>query len=215
MSDDIFSAYGGHFNDSTQMQRNAVYFIAERTLSEDLETFLLPTIVTGTYLFRPMDKFLILDHTYIHRIILTSFIDREEEVYWSQAGTDNVYISLRDDERGLVDIHWLLGRCNCSSHTAYPYKIQEVYEAGFTTGTSCQPDIFLALTTYSDIILNEIVGYGNESSGDIGVQSYNNQQYAEVRVKLTRTAFGSSARAQFIKSLIEKHRRKRHVGLGV
>ena len=215
INDDIFSAYGGHFSDSTQAQRNAVYWIAERTLTEDLETFLQPTIVTGTYLFRPTDKFLTLEHTYIQRIIQTSFIDTQEVNYWSQSGTDNIYISLRDDKRGLVDIHWLIGRCNCSSHSSYPYKIQEVYEAGLPTGTSCQPDIYLALTTYADILLNEIIGYGNEAPGDIGVQSYNNQQYSEMRVKLTNTNFGSSARAQFIKKLIEKHRKKRYVGLGV
>ena len=71
------------------------------------------------------------------------------------------------------------------------------------------------MTTYADIILNEVVGYGNEAPGDIGVQSYTNQQYSENRVKLLRTDFGTSARAQFVKKLIEKRRRKRSVGLGV
>jgi len=215
LTDDLYADYGGHFNDSTPAQRNAAYWIAERQLCEDLETFLLPTIVTGTYLFRPTDKFLVLEHTYINNIIMTRFIDTEEYTYWSQAGTDNVYISLRDDKRGLVDIHWLIGRCNCSSHTAYPYKIQEVYTAGFSSGTSLNPDILLALTTYADILLNEVVGYGNEAPGDIGVQNYSNQQYSEERVKLVRTSFGTSARAQFVKKLIEKYRRKRYVGLGV
>jgi hypothetical protein len=213
LTDELFSAYGGHTDNTSDGQRKAAYWIAERTLSEDLETYLLPTIVTGTYLYNPLDKFLVLDHTRVTRVIKTSFIDTEEAVYWSQLGTDNVYLSLRDGERGLVDIHWVLGNCNCSSHSRFPYKIQEVYEAGFSSGTSYRADILLALTTYADIILNEIIGYGNESPGDIGVQNFSNQQYTEERVKLTKTAFGSSARAQFIKTQIEKHRRKRHVGL--
>lgn len=213
MTDAIFSDYGGHLGVSTVPQRNAVYWIAERTLSDDLETFLLPTIVTGTYLFKPTNPFLVLDHTYVSKVIMTRFYDTEEKVYWSQAGTANVYLSLRDDERGLVDIHWLLGNCNCTQHSRFPYKIQETYEAGLPTGTANHPDILLALTTYSDIILNEIIGYGNESAGDIGVQQFTNQQYAEQRVPLIKTTFGSSARAQFIKQQIAKYERKRFVYL--
>ena len=211
LNDTIYSLYGGNIDLAATVQRNAAYWIAERTLSDDLETFLLPTIVTGSYLYNPLERFLTLDHTYIKRIIMTRFIDTEEKVYWSQAGTDNIYLSLRDDERGLVDIHWVLGNCNCTQHSRYPYKIQEVYEAGLPTGTANLPDILLALTTYADIILNEIVGYGNEAPGDIGVQQFSNQQYAEQRVALVHTTFGSSARAQFVRKLIEKHRRKRFV----
>ena len=213
LTDLLFSDYGGDQTLGTNGQRKAAYWLAERTVSDDLETFLLPTIVTGTYLYNPLEKFLTLDHTYIKRIIMTRFIDTEEKVYWSQAGTDNIYLSLRDDERGLVDIHWVLGNCNCTQHSRYPYKIQEVYEAGLPTGTANLPDILLALTTYADIILNEIVGYGNEAPGDIGVQQYSNQQYAEQRVKLVYTTFGSSARAQFVRKLIEKYRRKRFIDL--
>ena len=211
LTDDIYVAYGGHTGSSVVAQRAGAYWIAERTLSSDLETFLLPTIITGTYLYNPLDKFLILDHTYIQRVIRTRFLDTEETAYWSQAGTDNLYLSLRDDERGLVDIHWVLG--SCSAHTMIPYKIEEVYEAGLPTGTANNPDILLALTTYADIVLNEIIGYGNEAPGDIGVQQFSNQQYMETRVRLVQTAFGSSARAQFIKKLTEKYRHKRYVSL--
>jgi hypothetical protein len=211
LTDELYSAFGGHTDNSTDRQRKAAYFIAERQMSDDLETYLLPTIVTGTYLYRSTDKFLTLDNTYVTKIIKTSFLDTEEKVYWSQLGTANLYISLRDGERGLVDIHYILGSCNCS--VSYPYQVQEVYEAGLSSGTSFRDDILLGLTTYADIILNEIIGYGNESSGDIGVQKYDNQQYSEERVKLLRTSFGTSARAQFVLKLIEKHRRKRFVSL--
>ena len=214
LTDALFSEYGGDATLGTNAQRNAAYFIAEQQASEDLETYLLPTIVTGTYIYRPIDKFLVLDNTHVTRIISTSYIDTEEKVYWSQTGTDNVYISLRDGERGLVDIHWLSGRCNCTSVYAYPYKVQEVYECGLTSGTSYRSDILLALTTYADIILNEIIGYGNEAPGDIGVQSYANQGYSENRVKLIKTSFGTSARAQFVKKLLVKHRKNRYIGLG-
>lgn len=213
LNDATYLAYGGNTATSTAPQRNACYWIAERTLSEDLETFLKPTIITGTYLYNTLDKFITLDHSYVSRVIQTDFIDSQEKVYWSQTGSENLYIALRDDARGLVDIHYLIYSYNALTFCTYPYKIRIVYEAGLPTGTSTSPDILLALSTYSQIILNEIIGYGNEAPGDIGVQEFYNQQYREVRVKLTNTAFGSSAKAQFIKKLIEKYRKKRFLQL--
>lgn len=213
LTDEIYTAYGGHTGSSVTAQRQAAYQISEMKVSEDLETYLTPTIVTGTYLYKPTDKFLILENTYINRVIQTSFVDEEEQVYWSENGTNNIYVSLRDSERGLVDIHYLLGKCNCLSHARYPYKIEIVYECGLSSGTSYQPDLLLALTTYADIILNEIIGYGNEAPGDIGVQSYANQGYSENRVKLLRTTFGTSARAQFVRKLLSVYRRERYIGL--
>jgi hypothetical protein len=211
LTDALFSDYGGHIANSLDGQRNAAYLISEQQLSEDLETYLLPTIITGTYSYNPTDKFLILENTYVTKIISTSFLDTSETVYWSQAGTDNIYLSLRNSEYGLVDIHWLSKNCGCSY--AFPYKIQEVYECGFSSGTSYKPDILLALTTYADVILNEIIGYGNEAVGDVGVQDFSNQQYRESRVPLIKTSFGSSARAQFVRKLIQKYRRPRYVGM--
>jgi len=213
LTDEIYSDYGGQLDNTTDSQRDAAYLISEMQLSSELETYLLPTIVTGTYLYNPLDKFLILEHSHVQRIIRTRFIDIEEYTYWSQAGTDNIYLSLRDGERGLVDIHSILGNYSCNHSYMYPYKIEEVYEAGLPTGTANKPDILLALTTYANIVLNEIIGYGNESSGDIGVQQFSNQNYSEARVKLLRTSFGTSARAQFIKKLIGKYIRKRWIQL--
>jgi hypothetical protein len=73
--------------------------------------------------------------------------------------------------------------------------------------------MLLALTTYASIILNEIVGYGNESPGDMGVQSFSNQEYRETRKTLLRTSFGTSARAQFAHGLITRFRKMRYVSL--
>lgn len=210
LSDTIFTLYGGHTGSSVPAQRQAAYFIAEIAASDDLSTFLLPTIVTGTYLYNPLHKF-VLDQGYVTRIIQTKFICQDEDVYDTILGTANNYVTLEDGEYGIATIN---GSCSiCGSSLAYPYKVQFVYEAGFPSGTSYHPDILLGLTTYADIILNEIQGYGNEAPGDIGVQDYRNQQYSESRVALIRTVFGTSARAQFVHKLLTKYRKYRWVGL--
>lgn len=213
LTDATYVDYGGHTGTSIDVQRSAAYWIAERTLCDELETFLLPTIVTGSYHHPYIDKFLILDHSYVSQIIQVNFIDKDEKVYWSKSSPD-LNSMLRNSDRGLVDTFWLEENYNCYQNlTKFPHEIQIVYEAGLPTGTSNNPDILLALTTYSDIILNEITGYGNEAPGDIGVQEFYNQNYGETRVKLLRTSFGSSARAQFVRGLISKYRRRRFIQL--
>jgi len=166
---------------------------------------LLPTTVTGTFLYTNSLDF-ILEHGYINSLIETRFIDKTGYTYYTQAGVNNVYVGIQDDYRGLV-------RLTSWAYDYELYKIQFVYNAGLPSGTSFRPDVLLGLTTYADIVLNEIQGYGNETPGDVGVQDFRNINYAETRVALMRTVFGTSARAQFAYNLFTKLRKRRWVGL--
>jgi hypothetical protein len=94
-----------------------------------------------------------------------------------------------------------------------PYKLRVVYEAGLPSGTSYQPHVLLALTTMAGVFLNEIIGFGNEGDGDVGIEKFRNQQYSEERKFLLRTTFGASAKAQFVWKLLGSLRRYRQVGL--
>ncbi len=210
LTDAIFSVYGGDATLGTDQQRKVAYWMAEQVASNDIGTFLLPTIVTGTYLFANR---IMLDYAYVSEIQSVKFIDIEENVYWEVSGTSNVYVHLIDEVYSIVDIDGLLGYCNCYSNYGNPYKVQIAYKTGLPTGIAHNPDVLLALSTYASIILNEIVGYGNESPGDIGVQSWANQDYRENRVTLLRTSFGTSARAQFASKLLTRLRKFRYVSL--
>lgn len=212
LTDDIYQAYGGDLTIASTAQRQAAYWLAEEKASEDIDSFLLPTIVTGTYAYT--GGFIVLDHAYVWKIVETRFIDFDGDTYYTVVGTSNDYVNLFNQERGMVDISYALSNCSCSSAARpSPYKVQLVYQAGLTSGTSTRSDMLLALTTYTTIILNEIVGYGNEAPGDIGVQSFGNQQYRESRVGLLRTVFGTSAKAQFAHNLITRFRKMRWVSL--
>lgn len=214
LTDAIYEAYGGNTGTATAAQRQAAYQMAEEQAWRDMDTFLLPVKVTGTFVYNPTHGALILDYTYISAVHRVEFIDTQEDVYWSQNGTDNVYVSLRDDTYGLVDLHYLVGNCHCATSVhPYPYQIRVVYTAGLPTGTANHPDVLLALTTYAQIILNEIIGFGNESPGDIGVQEFRNQQYSENRVYLFKTAWGSSPKAHLAQRLLTKFRKRKMVGL--
>lgn len=213
LTDDIFEENVGDdlLSLTTVAQRRNSYWLAEIKATEDIGTFLKKTIVTGTY---PYNSLISLDHTYVHRVIQTTFIDFEEDRYYIVAGTSNSYVNLYSQERGLVDIGNAVTNCHChSSLRASPYKVEFVYETGLYSGTTYQPDIILGLCTYSKIILNEMVGYGNESAGDIGVQQFRNQEYSEVRKNLVNTVYGGSAEANFAHKMLSRFRRLKYVGL--
>lgn len=215
MTDDFYATYGGDVTIGTAAQRQIAYWIAERAVSEDLHTFLQPTVVTGTYTYTPVQPFLLLKHHYINSVDVIRFLDTKEYAYYSVTGTANVRVSLRNSEYGTVDLHYIIGNCNCHSRSRpYPYQVQAIYTAGLSTGTSTLPDFGLALSSYADIMVNEMVGYGNEAPGDIGIQEYKNQQYSEKRVGLLRTTYGSSAKAQFINGLVNKYRKRGYAKLG-
>ena len=216
MTDAIFGLYGGHAGDSVPAQRTAAYLMAEMAATRDLSTLLLPVTVTGTYTFNPihMQNGLMLDYGYIQRVIATYFLDFDSAVYWGQTGTANDYVAIKNDDYGVLDINYMLSTCNCSNSTSmYPYKIRVVYEAGLPTGTATRPDYLMALTIYADLMLQEMIGYGNEAPGDIGVQKYANQEYREERVGLLRTTFGTSARANLAHRLLTGERLHRYAGL--
>jgi len=211
LNDAIFQTYGGHIDGSLPQQRDAAYLAAEMAATEDLDTFLLPTIVTGTYACLPQWKKIMLDYGHVHQIYATRFYDAGGNLIWEQEGTDNINVNITSDTYGVISLDWILGGWGVS----FPHHIQVVYSAGLPTGTANKPDILLALTTYADLLLQEIIGYGNEAPGDVGVQAFSNQQYSETRVRLLRTSFGTSARANFASQLLTKYRKRRWVGLGL
>jgi len=212
LTDALFSAYSdGSLTGTVSGIKDAAYWMAEEKASTDISTLLLPTIITGTYPYSPR---IILDHTWVHTIYTTSFIDFEENIYYTITGTANTYLSLYDDERGLVDLAYAVGNCHCHTHAnPYPYKVQMAYQAGLPSGTSYRPDVLVGLATYASIIINELIGYGNEAPGDIGVQEFSNQQYKEKRVQLINTVFGNSPKAMFVQRNLKRFIRHRYVSL--
>ena len=212
LTEKIFQDYGGIIGSTIPAMRQVAYSVAEEFVTDDIGTFLLPTIVTGTYYYS--QSTLLTDYGYVNQVIMVRFLDTQEKIYYSISGTANVYASLRDDTYGIVDIHSVFANCRCvSSFNPYPYKIQMVYEAGLPTGTANNPRVLLALVQAADMVLNQMEGFGNEADGLVGVEAFKNQDYFEKRHSLKNTVFGSSAKAQFISNLLVKLRKHRYVRL--
>lgn len=213
LNDATFSIYGGDITLGTSAQRAVCYWLAEKKVSENLDTFLQPVTITGTY--SNVGSSIILENSYVHWVSTVRFIDTEESIYFTASGTSSQYFSLREDVYGVLDIHYLVAHCGvCHSHGSlnYPYQVQVVYNTGLPTGTSIMPDVLLALSTYAKLMLNELIGYGNEAPGDVGVEEYSAQQYREVR-RLQNTDFGNSPQAIFVNRLLRPLRKHRYVRL--
>ena len=207
LTDAIFSVYSdGLLTGSAQKQ--IAYWLAEEAVSRDLNTFLLPTVVTGTYVYRP---YIMLDHAYVREIKQVWFLDANNEVYFTATGSFTNCTRLLYSTYGVLDMGCCISTY-CSS-CGYPYHVKVAYEAGLTSGTSYQPNVLLALTLTASLFLNDLQGYGDAGVGSYPIIKYSNQEYSETRMGMIFTVYGGSPTSQFIYKLLSGLRVRRYVGI--
>lgn len=196
--------YGGQTGSFSVGQRSAAYLIAEQQASNYIGSLLLPTIVTGTWGYASR---IVTDYGYVSRVYSVGILGAGSSVNCaldSNSGCAFVW----EDTYGYLDIGCVFNYCNCGGVSA-PYQIQVAYQAGLPTGVASQPAVLLALTMAAQISLNEMIFPSqNESTGDVGVQEFSSLDYREVRVKMRRTVFGTSAKAEKIANLLDGAIRK-------
>lgn len=213
MTDAIFSLHGGSLGTSTNASREVAYNIAEQQVTEYINSFLVPTIVTGTYFWKGGNP-IILDYGHVSQVLQVSISSVNGGNGCSVNTVTGCHAVRGDGRYGAIDIAYLSNCGGCSQIVGLPpYNVTVVYESGLQTGTSHQSPMLQALTLAAQVNLNEIdVSLSNEGTADIGIQSFTNQKYSEIRVKLGTTAFGNSATAQRIARLIRKYRAKPAIG---
>jgi len=205
LTDGYFLMYGGQTGTSTVTQRQAAYLLAEEQMTEHLSSFLVPTIITGSAIWKH-DTLFETEFGNVQSI----FVVNAQTVQSLNPLTTKTYTGtalIRDDFHGYIDA---ILPCEYGAI----YKSTIVYESGMSSGTVTSPTILGALTMAAQINLNEWdVSLSNESTADVGVQAYVNQSYSEQRKYLGRTVFGDSPMAQRIARMTKKYRTKPVVGL--
>ena len=217
LTDSIFVNHGGQTGTSSVGLRQIAYTMAEEQMTEYLSSFLVPTIVTGTYLWRGSNP---LELDYGHIIVIKSLVVNSIDNGSScELSTNSSACSvLRNEKYGYLDIWKLISCSGCGSVLGgMPYNITVSYESGLPTGTtsspSNQPKFLQALVLAAQINLNELdVSLANESIADIGLKSFSNQRYSEIRMMLSHSAFGNSPVANRIARLVRKLRGKPSIG---
>lgn len=197
LTDAIFNLYGGKIGTFSSGQRNAAYWLAEKQATKYIGTFLLPTIVTGTYAYGGM---VVTDYGYVHQILSVNTLSVGGNC---EISSNSGCAWIWDDTYGYVNTSCLNSYSNCG-FGGIPRQVQLAYQAGLPTGTANQPDILLALTMAAQITLNEMTFPSmNEGVGDVGITEFTSLDYRETRKSWKNTVFGASAKAAKIASLLD------------
>lgn len=209
LTDDIFVAHGGQVVLSTPSQRAVAYQIAEERVSAHLETLLAPTIVTGTFAYTDP---ILTDYAYVRRVLgVTGWSQNRDSSCSMQSESGCAYLVNATYGKLSID---LFGACGGCGAWFVPDSVEVAYEAGLASGTVYQASILRALTIEAQVELNEMGAASvNESPGDVGVQSFSNQAYSENRVKLRKTALGSSAVSNHAERLLRRYVVRRGRGM--
>jgi hypothetical protein len=198
LTDSVYQGYGGWTGTSTALQRSNAYWMAEIQVSFHIGTLLVPSIVTGSY---PMPRFgypVITDWGQVASLNSVLVYAKNSWYTCDLVSTPSCgYI--RDNTFGYVDLGCVV-QCACGNSLS-PSQVQIVYNCGYNTGTTMQPNMMQALTWAADMNLKDMISPTSleGGAGDPGIQRFSAQSYSEDRTLLTRTDFGSSPRANKIK----------------
>lgn len=214
LTDDMFFEYNPNMiATGTTTQRNAAYVMSEQQMMQHLQTFLIPTTVTGSFLWPLPAERIRLDHGFvssIDRIVVTS-LDNTCDCDL----TENEACAIIRSGWGLIDAMVIssavkAGCGGCGAHGGY-YHALVTYTAGFPTGTSSQDvGLHMGLSKIAEVNLNEIIDPGaNEGGpGDPGIQAWSSLGYSETRQPLVAYPFGSGPIANYVARIV-RHLKKR------
>lgn len=224
LDDSIYTQYGGQTGTSTVAQRTAAYAIAEGQAVDEIGTFVIPTVVTGTYSWPPMGQFFKLPFDRLASIASVTSIHETG----CECASDSTELEgcawIIDPDFSIVDLRvcgntlkWACSACSCRGGVGgLPKQFRIVYTAGLPAGAASDPRLLQALTVVAEINLWQVLDPHSAEGGpgDPGVQKYSVQGYSEERTPLRRTAFGSSARANFAAKLLRHFREMGALKLG-
>lgn len=207
LTDQIFENYGGQTGTFTHNQLEVAYWLAETQMTEHLNAFLKPTLVTGSYpVYGYPGEAVRLDTYYVLQVL---------GIEYQHAGCGCTIQAaegcsfILDGRLGYILVSQLGGcggGCGDCGGLSFPAVIQVPYISGLSSGTAYQPNMLLALTMAATQNLNEMF-YPmalEGGAGDPGISEWSSMQHREVRVKtgLGMNAFGNSPIANKIAQLV-------------
>ena len=219
LTDQIFIDYGGQTGTSTLAQRQAAYQQAEQFALEEIQTFLVPTTMSGTFAWPIGDTRLQLPHTHIRNINSLTAVHESG----CNCADDAVNISgcawILDYQASIIDLrecaNTVSGQAiNCTCYVARGEPIQYiiVYEAGHQAGlVAANASALMGLVTAADLALEQIIDPAGAEAGpgDASVASFSDTGYSETRQFLRMTAFGGSPRANYAARMLRPLKYKR------
>lgn len=220
LTDAMFFSYNPDVLETgTASQRQAAYLIAEQQMIENLQTPLLPTQVSGTYIWPVPYSHIMLEFC---RVIS---IDQVTALSFDSGCSCGMNLSkgcasIRH-QYGYVDAKVILSNfgtlCGCTAGMLYQVIIS--FTAGLPTGVAALDlGLHMALAKVARIHLTQAVNPGAAAGGpgQPGIESWSAGGYSETRTKQVPTQytpFGMSAEAQYAAQLVMHLKLKRPMAL--
>ena len=202
----------------TAAQRQVAYLAAEQAVIQAIESPLLPTAITGTWMWPGLsggDQTIVMPHRRIQSVEMVRVL------YGGGTGscglqTEAGCFRVRDDQYGYLDLYCVgnMARAACQCGLTDIYQVQVAYTAGLPTGIAAlDTSLHLALCMAAEEKLNEIIDPGANPGGQgaPGIESYSSLGYSEKfnPKSLMMTPMGASARMNQAKKLIRHLMKKR------
>jgi hypothetical protein len=200
----------------TNAQRQSAYGIAERQMIQELVTPLLPTQLTGTYMW-PFRHSLALEFCHLQSVDRVRGLALDDACSCDLTAYDGC-ATIRSDTYGYIDPRIVYGALNvCGCGPGQIYQVEVVFTAGLPTGVAANDSsLHLGLATAAAQVLREIVDPGSNEGGPgaPGLKSWSADRYSETRVDPKKTPFGQNAIGTFIVGLVRHLRKDRAMALG-
>ena len=216
LNEQIFLSYGGLTGTSSIEMRNIAYLLAENQMEEYISSHLVPTNDSETYLWLGQNP-INLNWGNVSSVssVVMQGIDTNNSC--EIVNVTGCHAIRGSGKYGYIDVASLSNCGGCGSILGIPpYNVVVNYTSGLVSGTYTSPynvEMLQALVLAAQINLNELdVSLSNESIADIGIKSFSNQRYNEIRMTMSNSAFGNSPVANRISRLVRKYRTKPSIG---
>lgn len=216
LTDEMFADYNGScVNSGTAGQRRNAYVIAESRMIEQIGTFLLPTTVTGTFIWPTIYHPIVLPHSFL--ISIDALVAKSRDGSCTCNLIDNAGCGVIRNGVGYIDFQATSlaasAYCGCGGRGWF-YQAEVTYTAGLPTGTAANDTRLhnaLAVVAYEALTQMVEPGLGAGGPGNPGVMGFSTMGYSETfnKESLEKTKLGNSALANYAASLVSHYRKKR------
>jgi len=219
LNDSLFIQYGGNTGTSTQAQRDAAYMMAEQDAGDYLQTFLVPTTITGSFQWPTVGNRIQLEYKHINTI--TGLV----AIHDTGCDCDTVEVVgcaiIVDSDNAIVDISNCgsggvlkssCSGCDCFSGGGRSDRFRIGYTVGLPAGlVAANAKALMGLITIADIALQQITcpETAEGGAGDPSISNFSDSGYSESRQFLKMTTLGGSPRANYAARMLDSLKFKR------
>jgi len=214
LSDTLYSELNGGVGNSTSSQRNVAYLIAEEQVMRFIGTFLVPTVVTGTFPWPSTDRFQI-PVKYVSNVYSVFAVHESG----CECGTIeyNGCAFILDGPNGVISIRNCgniasgCAGCGCASANGGGGGGLRQFRIAFEAGhpqLQFAGSAKMALVKAAEAALNQIIDPSKAlgGPGDPGLTSYSDSGYSQSMTGLKDTPFGGSPEANYVARLLKPFR---------